>query len=128
MQDQDKQKENQQPKVNKFIISIGELTADGTSVRPTRMLFSDGFVDNKLEVHELNWLISMGSSETEEPWLTRPGITKITPQHLVAVNGLLATLSPLAPVQARQRLNWLINWIQASIMESNECVIMVQTE
>ena len=121
-------KENQLPAVKKFIISIGELNADGTSVRPLKMLLSDGYVSNKLEVHEPFWSISMGSSETEEPWLTRPGITKITPQHLVAVNGLLATLSRAAPIQARGRLNWLINWIQASIMESNESVIMVQVE
>lgn len=121
-------KENQQPVVNKFIITIGELTADGTSVRPLQMLLSSGYVSNKLEVHEPFWSISMGSSKTEEPWLTRPGITKITPQHLVAVNGLLATLDRVAPVQARHRLNWLINWIQASIMENHETVIMVQTE
>ena len=128
MQEQDKQKENQKPTVSKFIISIGELTADGTSVRPLRMLLSNGFAWNKMEVYEPLWSISMCSSDVEAPWLTQPGITKLTPQHLVEVNGMLATLSPLVGMHARHRLNWLINWIQASIMESNECVIMVQTE
>lgn len=125
--------ENQPTTFEKFIVMIGELAPDGKSVLPRTMTWNgrdskELEVSNRIETLEPLWTISMGMSEHSAPWLNQAGVTEVTVGRLVELQAMLATLSPIAPPQARDRLNWMINWIQFSAMNFSRPVIVIETK
>lgn len=126
-------KENQPSTFEKFIVTIGELAPDGKSVLPRTMTWNgkdskELEVSNRMETLEPLWTISMGMSEYSAPWLNQAGVTEVTVGRLVELQAMLATLSPIAPPQARDRLNWMINWIQFSVMNFSRPAIVIETK
>jgi len=121
-------KENQQPTFERFIVSVGELAEDGLSVVPDVMGTFKDSVPNRLETLEPIWTLSVNMSDYVAPWLSKAGVIELTPQHLVDVQAMQTSLSPLSIPMARARLNWLANWIQHALMSYKKPTLVVETK